>query len=82
MGIFGRTLIEAEFNGYNGVDYGIYDTLLVSYSRYSEFKRLMLKKPVDERSKVVASIAIGHGTVYYADSYGFITKWKIEDDND
>jgi hypothetical protein len=82
MGIFGRTLVETEYNGYHGVDYGVYDTLFVSYSRYSEIKRLMQERPFEERSKVVPSVAVGHFVAYYADSYGNVTKWKIEADNE
>ncbi len=80
LGIFGRTLIEVQYRGYLGVDYGIYDTLLVSYSRYLEFKRLMLQKPIDERSKILPSIAVGHNLVFYTDNQGHVTKYLIEGD--
>ncbi len=78
--MFKHILVEKVYQGHVGCDYGIYDTLLVSYSRYDEFRRLMLEKAPDERSKVIASVVVGHFDVYYADSVGRVTKYAIEGD--
>jgi hypothetical protein len=79
---FRGSLSEVEYGGAMRTDYGIYDTFIVSFSRYSEFKRLMHDKPFDERSKIVARVYMGHNTVYYADMNGFISKYQIEDENE
>ena len=77
MGIFGRFMIPSAYDG-NQL-HGLYDTLLVSFSRYGEFKRLMAAKPPDERFRIVASIAVSHSEAFYCDEFGQVTKWTIED---
>lgn len=82
MGFFGSTLImsQVQYHGHDDLSYGIYDTFIVSFSRYSEFKRIMSERPLDERSKIVARSFVDHNTVYYADEYGRASKWFIEDE--
>ncbi len=80
MGIFGRLMSQVEYKGYSDLSYGLYDTLVVSFSRYQEFKRLMATKPPDERSRVIASVCVAHKDVYYCDNEGTVTKYLIEGD--
>lgn len=82
MGIFGSSIVmsQLDYNGHTDLSYGIYDTFIVSFSRYAEFKRIMNERPIDERSRIVARAFVDHYTVYYADEYGLPSKWKIESD--
>lgn len=68
-------------SSYSGTQlHGLYDTLLVSFSRYGEFKYLMSQKPPDERFRIVASVCVSHTEAFYCDEFGQVTKWTIEDD--
>ncbi|MEZ0209213.1 MAG: hypothetical protein ACAH17_03510 [Candidatus Paceibacterota bacterium] len=80
MAFFGNFVREVEYNGHLNVNYGLYDTLLVSYSRFQEFRNLMLQRPPDERSNILASMHVSHNEAFYADSNGAVTKWKIDDE--
>jgi hypothetical protein len=72
-------MTEVPYNGHTDLSYQIYDTFVVSFSRYAEFKRLMADRPYDERSRIIGGSFVDHKTVYYADEYGLVTKYEIED---
>jgi hypothetical protein len=80
MGFFGDTIVlrQLDYNGHQNTSYGIYDTFIVSFSRYSEFKRIMTQRPIDERSKIVARSFVAHDIVFYADEKGAVSKHQIE----
>lgn len=68
-----------DYNGYQNVSYGLYDTLIVSLSRYHEIKRLIAEEyPIDERPKVIGSTVVSHSDAYYCDEYGAVSKWKFD----
>lgn len=79
MGFFGGFMRPVDYHGHENVSYGLYDTLVVSFSRYEEFKRLIAEEyPVDERCRLIASMVVSHSDAYYCDEYGAVSKWKIE----
>lgn len=68
-----------QYSGYENVSYGLYDTLVVSFSRYEEIKRLVNEEyPIDERPRVICSTVVSHSDAYYCDEYGAVSKWKFE----
>lgn len=77
MGFFRHTVRQLQYNGHENMSYGLYDTLLVSFSRYAEFRRIEAGKPLDERTRVIARTFIGHNEVFYADEYGCVSKFEI-----
>lgn len=79
MGIFGNFMTQVEYHGWQGISYGLYDTLVVSFSRFEEIKRLVDEEfPVDERPRVIGSLAVSHSDAFYCDEYGSVSKWKFE----
>jgi hypothetical protein len=76
----GLKMRQVEFNGYHNVSYGLFDTFVVSFSRYDEVRRIENEKPVDARSRVIASMAVSHSNIFYCDEYGAVTKFEIRGD--
>jgi hypothetical protein len=74
------TMVQIPYQGSTKIHYGIYDTFIVSFSRYAQFKQLMNERPIDERSRIVARSFVDHNTVFYADEGGWASKWTIEGD--
>ncbi len=79
--MFNRAMRQLPYNGWENASYGLYDTLVCSFSRYGEFNHLMRQKPVDQRSRVIGSMSVSHNEVFYCDEYGAVSKWQLEGDS-
>jgi hypothetical protein len=59
--------------------YDLTDTLICSYLRLEELEYLMSTKQLYERSAVVANCAMPEDIIYYVNSHGYVTKFRIKE---